>query len=246
MKLQRQTVLITGGSSGIGLELAKQLLARQNTVIICGRSEKKLAEAKAVLPNVYTLPCDISVDDDRIRLLSWVREHHPSCNVLVNNAAIVHKTNFHLDPEILQKADLEIRTNLVAPMALSKLFLPLFEKQKTSAIINITTGLIYAPRAVYPVYNATKAALHAFTQVLRHQLRDFPIEITEVMMPVVDTPWHKGEVPGIAISPYRAVTEMLSKIESGKKEIRIGGVRLLYAISRIAPAFAFRKINQVK
>lgn len=246
MKLQHQTVLITGGSSGIGLELAKQLLAKQNTVIICGRSEKKLAGAKAILPTVHTLACDISANDDRIRLLRWIKEHHPNLNVLVNNAAIVHKTNFHLDPDILQKADLEIRTNLVAPMALSKLFLPLFEKQKASAIINITTGLVYAPRVVYPVYNATKAALHAFTQVLRHQLRDLPIEITEVMMPVVDTPWHKGDVPSIAISPYKAVTEMIAKIEKGKKEIRIAGVRLLYAISRIAPAFAFRKINQIK
>jgi short-subunit dehydrogenase involved in D-alanine esterification of teichoic acids len=121
----------------------------------------------------------------------------------------------------------------------------LFKTQNKSSIINITTGLIYAPRAVYPIYNATKAALHSFTQVLRYQTSQLPIEIIEVMMPVVATPWHKGDVPKIAISPERAVSEMIPKIESGRKEIRIGKVQLLYVLSRIAPGFAFKKINQI-
>ena len=245
MKLQHQTVLITGGSSGIGLELAKQLIARQNTVIICGRSEKKLEEAKKLLPDVHTVPCDVASEEDRSRLFQWIEVHYPACNVLVNNAAIVHKTNFRQDPAILKKAELEIQTNLVAPIALSKLFLPLFEKRDDSAIINITTGLIYTPRTAYPIYNATKAALHSFTQVLRHQVRPLPIEIIEVIMSVVATPWHKGDVPKIAISPESAVMEMIAKIETGKEEIRIAKVQLLYVLSRIAPAFAFKKINRI-
>jgi uncharacterized oxidoreductase len=245
MKIQHQTVLITGGSSGIGFELARQLLAKQNTVIICGRSSEKLAQAKEKLPAVNTFACDISQEAGREQLFRWVSQYHPSCNVLINNAAIVHRTDFRTDDGILEKADQEINTNLVAPIAFCKMFLPLFERHQHAAIINITTGLVYAPRAVYPIYNATKAALHAFTQVLRFQLQAFPVRVLEVMMPVVDTPWHKGQVPAIAISPKKAVDEMIVKIERNEQEIRIGAVKILYILSRIAPAFAFKKINRL-
>jgi uncharacterized oxidoreductase len=246
MKLQHQTVVITGGSSGIGFELARQLLEKQNTIIVCGRSAQKLALAKEKLPAVHTFTCDISQEAGRAQLFDWVCHHHPSCNVLINNAAIVHKTDFRTDESILEKAELEIKTNLIAPIALTKMFLPLIERHQQSAIINITTGLVYAPRAVYPIYNATKAGLHAFTQVLRFQLKKFPVRVIEVMMPVVDTPWHKGEVPKIAISPSSAVAEMIAKVERGLPEIRIGAVKILYALVRIAPRFAFKKINQVE
>ena len=245
MKLQQHTILITGGSSGIGLELAKQLIAKQNTVIICGRSPERLADAKAVLPQVHTFPCDISISDDRRKLVEWLTRTHPQCNVLINNAAVVHKTNFHLDEQIVEKAELEINTNLVAPIALTKLLMPVFVRKPQSAIVNITTGLVYAPRAVYPIYNATKAALHSLTQVLRRQIKDLPVGVIEVMMPAVATPWHKGEVPKIAISPERAVSEMVLRVERGEQEIRIAGVRILYWLSRVAPAFAFKKINQI-
>jgi uncharacterized oxidoreductase len=245
MKFENQTVLITGGSSGLGLELAKQLIAKQNSVIICGRSVERLAEAKTLIPQVHTFCCDISNDNDRLKLFDWIVTNHPTCNVLINNAAIVHKTNFHADPEIVEKAIQEIETNLIAPIALSKRFLERFQHQKESAIVNITTGLIYTPRSVYPIYNATKAALHSFTQVLRHQIKDLPVEVIEVMMPAVATPWHQGNVPKIAIPPAKAVNEMIEKLESGSKEIRIGKVKILYALSRIAPAFAFRKINEL-
>lgn len=245
MQLNRQKILITGGSSGIGLELAQQLIARQNTVIICGRSAYKLAKAKESVPKVHTIVCDISVQADRVNLLHWVKTHHASCNVLVNNAAIVNKTDFRTDDDMLEKVEQEIYTNLLAPIALAKMFLPLLDKHADSAIINITTGLVYTPRAVYPIYNATKAGLHSFTQVLRHQLKKTNVRVLEVMMPVVDTPWHKGDVPKMAIPAKRAVAEMIANIENGKEEIRVGAVRLLYLLSRIAPSFAFRKINQI-
>jgi uncharacterized oxidoreductase len=246
MKLQHQTVLITGGSSGIGLELAKRLIEKQNTVIICARSADKLTETKMKLPSVHTFPCDISRASDRFNLVEWIRTNHPQCNVLINNAAIVHKTDFRLDDQIIEKAEKEIQTNLLAPIALAKLFLSVFETFQQSAVINITTGLVYAPRAVYPIYNATKAGLHAFTQVLRLQIKSLPVQVIEVMMPVVDTPWHRGDVPKIAISAERAVGEMLTRIEKGEKEIRVGRVQILYLLSRLAPAFALRKINQVR
>jgi uncharacterized oxidoreductase len=246
MKFQHRTVLITGGSSGIGLELARQLIAMQNTVLICGRSQNKLSNAKEMLPLVNTFCCDLSIHQDLLKLMTWISEHHPLCDVLINNAAMVHKTDFRTDERIIEKAEQEIKTNLMAPVALSKMFLSMLDQHKHASIINITTGLIYAPRAVYPIYNATKAALHSFTQVLRHQLSQTPIDVIEVMMPVVDTPWHKGDVPKMAISPEKAVNQMMRKLQRGEKEIRVGAVNLLYWLSKIAPDFAFKKINQIR
>jgi uncharacterized oxidoreductase len=242
MKLQGHTILITGGSSGIGLELARQLISK-NTIIICGRSVQKLEDAKTLLPDVVVFRCDISDKAEREALFKYLKEHHPSCDILINNAAVVHRSCFHLDADIIEKAELEINTNLLAPIALSKMFL--MADQRPNAIINITTGLVFAPRAVYPIYNATKAALHSFTQVLRFQMKDTQTRIIEVMMPAVDTPWHKGAPPRIAISPEKAVIEMIAEIEKGKYEIKVGGVKILYALSRIFPAFTFKKINQM-
>src|SRR5687768_3158238 len=121
MRLQHQTILITGGSSGIGLELARQLLIKENKVIICGRSWQKLEEAKGMLPKVQIIKCDISKQEERKQLLKWVSENHPNCNVLINNAAIVNKTSFLDDGDMIGKAEDEINTNLLAPIALSKM-----------------------------------------------------------------------------------------------------------------------------
>jgi uncharacterized oxidoreductase len=99
---------------------------------------------------------------------------------------------------------------------------------------------------VYPIYNATKAALHSFTQVLRHQLKNANVQVIEVMMPVVDTPWHQGNAPKIAISPGKAVSEMIAGLEKGKLEIRVGAVKILYFLARLAPGLAFRMINRIQ
>ncbi|MFD2520760.1 SDR family oxidoreductase [Emticicia soli] len=244
--LTNNTILITGGSSGIGLELATKLLAKHNTVLICGRSQEKLKEAQKLLPEVKIFQCDIASETECQRLYEWVANHHPNCNMLINNAAIVHKTDFLDDEKAIEKAHYEFETNILAPIRLSKLFLPLLLKNTNAQLINITTGLVYAPRAVYPFYNATKAALHAFTQTLRLQLNNEPIKIIEVLLPVVNTPWHKGNPPKTAITTQKAVEEMIQKLEkSNNTEIRIGAVNLLYWLARIAPAFAIRKINSL-
>jgi uncharacterized oxidoreductase len=244
MNLQNNTILITGASSGIGYELARVLHAN-NKILICGRSMEKLLAAKKSLPEVHIFSCDLSLQADRLKLVQWIKENHPDCNVLINNAALVHKADFFDDEDMIAKAELEMQTNFMAPLALTKLLLPVLVRNQNAHVINITTGLIYAPRIIYPVYNATKAALHAFTRVLRAQLKNLPVRVVEVMMTVVDTPWHNGEAPRIAISPEQAVSEMLSSLVRDKEEIRIGRVKLLYVLSRIFPGFAFRKINNL-
>ncbi|AGA78316.1 SDR family oxidoreductase [Echinicola vietnamensis] len=243
MKLQNQTILITGGSSGIGLELTRRL-AKENQVLICGRSMEKLAAAERQVPGVHAFSCDLSQVADRQQLFEWVRDRHPDCNVLINNAALVHRTSFQDDPAMIPKMRLEVETNLMAPMEISKLFLPLLESKRNAQLINITSGLVYAPKGAYPIYNATKAALHSFTQTLRLQLRNSSIRIREVLLPVVDTPWHQGEVPKMAISAEDAVTRMLKGLETSREEIRIGKVKLLYVIFRLSPKLASAIINQ--
>lgn len=245
MNFSNQTVLITGGSSGIGLALAKQLIAKGNKVIICGRSLERLEKAKTETPALHIFACDISKEEDSHKLAKWVDSEHPDCHVLINNAAIVHQSNFYQEENIVEQAKAEFATNFLGPIRLAKLFLPILEKHTQAQIINITTGLVYTPRIVYPFYSATKAALHSFTQVLRRHLASTNVAVIEVMFPAVDTPWHKGNPPKIAISPQKAVAEMIQGLEKGRTEIQIGKVKLLYILSRIAPKFAFSTVNNL-
>lgn len=245
MAFTNNTILITGGSSGIGLEMARQFIAEKNRVIICSRSREKLLAAKTLLPDIVTYPCDISNPEELQNLADRIAAEHADLNILINNAAIVHRTNFVDETDLHKIFSTEIATNLLAPASLARMLYPVLLKQPNAKIINITTGLVYAPRADYLFYNATKAALHAFTQVLRHQLRNEQVKVIEVLFPVVDTPWHKGNTPKIAISSQSAVEEMIRKLENSQDEIKIGAVKLLYFLTRIAPKFAFRKINSL-
>lgn len=245
MKLTQNTVLITGGSSGIGLELSKRLIENKNKVIICGRSEAKLQETQSLYPEIITYPCDLSKKEECVQLAEWVQANHPGLNVLVNNAAMVHNTRFMETEGILEMAEQEIATNFLGPVNLVKLLHNVLVKNANPTLINVTTGLVYVPRADYPFYNATKAALHSFTQMLRMQLKDATIEIIEVLFPAVDTPWHKGNPPKIAISTEKAVNEMLKGLEKGKPEVRVAGVKMLYLLSRIVPGFALKKLNSL-
>ena len=244
MQLSDNTILITGGSSGLGLEMARTF-APNNHIIICGRSPDKLKKAKQEIPSLEYRQCDLSDPEQCKELALWIREHYPACNILINNAAIVHREPFYEDDDALIKADYELQTNLMGPIRLAKHLLPVIEQNSNPAIINVTTGLIYVPRTLYTYYNATKAALHSFTQVLRDQLQHTPIGIYEVMFPVVDTPWHDGAAPDIAITPEAAVKQMINGLRKDKKEIRVGMVKLLYLICRIAPGLAFKIINRI-
>jgi len=245
MNLKGNTIIITGGSSGIGFELAKVLTGMGNQVIICGRSWEKLEQARQFIPSVRIFQCDVAKSDERKEFLAWVEKNHPQCNMLINNAAIVHQTDFFSDPEIVGKAELEIQTNFIAPLALTKLFYPLLKCNQNPKIIYITTGLVYVPRAIYPIYCATKSALHSFVKTLRLQIKNEAMDIYEVLMPAVDTPFHRGNAPEIAISAEKAVEEMCHKFKKGHEEIKVGGVKVLYPLSRIAPSFAFKKVNSL-
>jgi len=246
MHLNNNTILLTGGSSGIGLELSKVLIQKGNTVIVCGKSNEKLLAAKEAEPELITYQCDLANTKECEELVESIKESHQGLNILINNAAIVNKIDFIKDENALELAENEYQTNLLAPIRLIRLLFNSINSNESPAIINITTGLIYAPRVIYPFYNSSKSALHSFTQTLRIQLKNEKTEVIEVMFPAVNTPWHKGNPPKIAIPVEDAVNQMIKGLEKGKPEIRVGGAKILYLMSRIAPGFALKKINSIK
>jgi uncharacterized oxidoreductase len=221
-------------------------IQRGNKVIICGKSNEKLVAAKKQEPKLITYQCDLSDSQQCADFARKISENHPDLNILINNAAIVNKIDFINNENAIGLAENEYQTNLLAPIRLIKLLYKTISANDSPAIINITTGLIYAPRVIYPFYNSSKSALHSFTQTLRIRLKDEKTKVVEVMFPAVDTPWHQGTPPKIAISAEAAVSEMIKGIEKGKSEIKVGGAKILYLISRLAPAFAIKKINSIK
>jgi len=187
MKISGNTILITGGATGIGYELAKQFLEAGNEVIICGRREDRLIEAQKNLPELHIKVCDVADENDRNELFKWVTEEFEDLNVVINNAGIQRDVDFTKGTEDLLNGEDEIKINLEAPIFLSALFIQFLKDKERAAIINVSSGLAFTPLARVPIYCATKAALHSFCLTLRYQLRNTGISIFEVIPPIVDT-----------------------------------------------------------
>ena len=183
MKLTGNTILITGGASGIGLGLTERFLKEGNKVIICGRRQEALQEAVQKFPTLITRVCDLSAESERIALYNWISENHSDLNVLVNNAGIQNWMTIS-DDDFYEKADLEINTNVLAPLHLTSLFIKL---KSLDTIINVTSGLAFVQLSKVPVYCATKAFFHSFTLSLRHLLKEKNIEVIEMIPPALNT-----------------------------------------------------------
>ena len=192
MHITGNTILITGGATGIGFALAKVFLQRGNEVLICGRREDKLTEASKKLPKLHTIRCDVADAEGRKRLLDWVMTNFKSLNILVNNAGIQREVDFKKGTVDLMSGENEIEINLQAPVHLSALFIPYLMKQKEAAIVNISSGLAFVPIAIMPLYCATKAAIHSFSLFLRHQLKGTSIKVFEIIPPTTDTWLDRG------------------------------------------------------
>ncbi|HBF39822.1 MAG TPA: short-chain dehydrogenase [Firmicutes bacterium] len=187
MKLAGNTVLITGGASGIGYAMAEAFLEAGSEVIICGRRENRLMEAKSHHPNLHTIVCDVSLESDCRKLLEWTTTHFGDLNVLVNNAGVQRDLDFTGGLSQFLAGPNEIRINLEAPVILSGLFIPHLTGKSEAAIINVSSGLGFVPSARMPVYSASKAGLHAFSIALRRQLVKQGIQVFEAVPPAVDT-----------------------------------------------------------
>jgi uncharacterized oxidoreductase len=191
MKTTGNTILITGGATGIGFSLAEAFVREGNVVIVCGRREEKLAEAKQRLPSLKTRRCDLSKAEERRSLYAWVSSSFPALNILVNNAGIQRMIDLTRGAEELESGEDEIEVNFKATIHLSALFIP-FLSRKESAIVNVSSGLGFVPIARMPVYCATKAAIHSFTLSLRRQLQTTSVKVFEIIPPTVDTELDKG------------------------------------------------------
>jgi uncharacterized oxidoreductase len=187
MELKDNTILITGGGSGIGFALASRFAKAGSKVVICGRRMEQLEEAKKKCPELIPLCADISTAKGREELLNEVLHKFPDLNVLLNNAGIQNRMPPLTEKQDWSKHELEISTNLEAPMHLAMLFIPHLQRQKNPHIINVTSGLAFVPISFLPTYCATKAALHSFTLTLRHQLKSTPIQVVEIAPPAVNT-----------------------------------------------------------
>lgn len=249
MKISNNTVLITGGATGIGLELAKQFIANGNNVIICGRRENKLKEAKALLPQLVTKQCDISDIDQRRKLFNFCVEQFPTINILVNNAGIQREIDFRKGETDYLNGDNETAINLEATFHLTALFSPHFMKQKESAIVNVSSGLGIVPLVIVPIYSATKSALHSFSISLRKQLESTSVKVFEILPPIVDTELDNGArdkrgQTDKGISAEKVAIESINAISNDKFEIPIGIVKVLRIGSRINPKLFLKIINK--
>lgn len=242
MKLKNKTVLITGGSSGIGLEMSRQMVAEGAKVIICGRSEHKLNKAKELVSSLITIQADITNSDDRIRLYSEIENKYSDINLVVNNAAIANRFIFDKTENLENYINSEIETNFTAPIIIAKLFLDLLIKNH-GQIVNVTSGLAYVPLRIEPIYCATKAALHSMTQSLRYMLEPKGLTVTEIFYPEVDTPFQEGHATPNAISATLAASIAIKGLKKERKEIRVKKANLIYVLSRIMPKGALNMLN---
>jgi uncharacterized oxidoreductase len=249
MRMAGNTVLITGGATGIGLALAEQFLT-DNTVIICGRREDKLLAAQARHPQLHVRVADLSHADERISLAAWLLAAFPSMNILVNNAGIQREFRVGADDLADQfEHENEIDVNLTAPIHLTFLLMPQLLKQQTAAVVNISSGLGLVPVAMMPVYCATKAAVQSFSTSLRYQLQDTNVRVFDVAPPLVETDLDKGararrRQTQRGISPEKVASETMRGMGRDDYTINIGMVRALRIASRVVPNRMLKVINK--
>jgi len=187
MNISGNTILITGGATGIGYAIAESFLEAGNEVIICGRREERLLEAQKKHPELHIKVCNVAEEGDRRTLVEWVSVHFSNLNILINNAGVQRDIEFTKGISEFLSGENEIRINLESPIILSGLFIPHLTGKKEAAIINISSGLGFIPAARMPVYSASKAGMHAFSMALRQQLLKSGIKVFEVVPPAVET-----------------------------------------------------------
>lgn len=247
MKTSGNTILITGGATGIGFALAERFVKLGNKVIICGRREEKLAEASKKLPGIYTIRCDISKEADREALAKRIKRDFDDLNVLINNAGIQRRIDLKVGiEEFLRNDHNEIDINLKSQIYLAVRFTPTLAKKKEAAIINVSSGLGFVPMVIFPIYSATKAGIHSFTMSLRHQLRDTPIKVFEVIPPTVHDTELKGkpiEKTDYSISATEMADEIIKGIAQDQYEIPAGASKKWLAASKPELDQDFKNMN---
>lgn len=235
MKTAHHNVLITGGTSGIGLALAKRFLMAGNVAIVTGTNARKAEAVKRELPALTVELADLR---DRQALAKLVYRY-PDVNILINNAGVQYNYDFTDRAIALEQIATELDINLLGPLHLTKLFLPQLLSHPTAAIINVSSGLGIVPKQSAPVYCASKAALHSFTKALRWQLEGTSVRVFEIIPPLVDTAMTHGRGRD-KITPEKLVEEFWRNFSRDRYEMRIGQTKLLFVLQRLMPSLAER------
>jgi uncharacterized oxidoreductase len=213
MKTTGNTMLITGGGSGIGRALAEAFHRLGNQIIIAGRRKEALDATTSANPGMTSLVLDV---EDPQAILAFAKEvlaRHPTLDVLVNNAGIMRAEDLLAGGDTFAEAEAHITTNLLGPLRLTAALLPALRARPHATIMNVTSGLAFVPLAMTPTYSATKAALHSYTQSLRHQLRQTNIDVIELIPPAVQTdlmPTSATNPHGMPLAAY--IEEVMSLI----------------------------------
>jgi uncharacterized oxidoreductase len=247
MNITGNTILITGGATGIGFCLAEALIKHNNTVIICGRRQDKLDEAKSKLPEAHYIQWDVSDRTMAKEMVSKLIAQFPQLNMLINNAGMQYEVDFTQGENDLKGLE-ELNINLEAPMRLSALFIPHLRTLPSAAIMNVSSGLGFVPLSIMPVYCATKAALHSFSLSLRHQLKNTSIKVFEMIPPIVDTELDRGarDARGMkdrGISPELMAQVTLEGMEKDEMEIAHGFSKMSLSAAQVAFGEAFKRMN---
>ncbi len=187
MKLSGNTILITGGGSGIGRGLAEAFHKLGNQVVIAGRRRQALDETTAANPGMKSFTVDMQDGEAIKEIAARTVDEFPALNVVVNNAGIMRAEKLLAQAPGLADAEATVATNLLGPIRLTAALLPHLEKQPQAAVMNVSSGLAFLPLALTPTYCATKAAIHSYTLSLRYQLRKTHIEVLELIPPYVQT-----------------------------------------------------------
>ncbi|MDM8173207.1 MULTISPECIES: SDR family oxidoreductase [Olivibacter] len=250
MELSKNTILITGGTSGFGFEFASRLLQLGNRVIITGRNEQKLEETKKILPGIHTIKSDVSKVEDISCLYKEVTEKFPELNMLINNAGEMRKIALYEDHD-LYDITREIEINLMGPIRMVQEFLPHLKKQQTAAILNVTSGIALGAFPIAPVYSASKSGLRSFTQCLRVQVKSTGIKVFELIAPGSTTPLNEkfrngGEVDTkMLVSPEKIVDEAIKGMINNTYEIFPGSAKIMRILSRLAPKFMLSQATKM-
>lgn len=238
MKLNGRTILITGGSAGIGLAFAVKFVELGNTVIVTGRRQTVLDQVKAKHPQLHTIQSDVSDPTQVAALATRVKAAFPKLDVLMNNAGIMQYRNLQVPAD--DPADLmsEINVNVGGVIGMTSAFIDILSRNR-GTVINVSSALAFVPLPAAPIYSATKAAIHSYTQSLRFQLEASGVEVIELMPPAVKTDMTAGFPEGdlALITTEELVKQSFAALKAGAVEIRPGQARQLALMRRLAPDF---------
>jgi uncharacterized oxidoreductase len=249
MKLRSNTILITGGAGGIGYELTKQLAALGNTILITGRDQAKMDRAKAAFPHIHTFRSDVSDPEAIATLYKDVTRPFPELNILINNAGIMRKINVHDKAGSLEDITREIEINLSGPIRMVKQFLPHLKTKSEAAIMNVSSSLAFVPLPISPVYCATKAGLHSFTESLRVQLKNTKVKVFDLAPPAIQTDllgdFDVEDMKGASTMKVEDMVQVaVQGMQANRFEIRPGQANLLKMMSRLAPGFILKQMSR--